>query len=131
MRFSIREGETLVIRGASEVGKSSLLNMIAGVSQPIVGIVRIDRNCVAYVPQEVPLWDDSIRNNLLFGLTKRSDIELMQALAAAMLDEFVAAQPHGLDTRIGDNGALISVGQRQKAGPGSSQLTQKPVPASG
>lgn len=116
VNLSIREGETVVLYGGSGIGKSSLLNLIAGVSQPITGVVRIDRSSVAYVPQEIPLLDDSIRNNLLFGLPKKSDEELMSALAAAMLDEFVAAQPHGLDTSIGDNGALFSGGQRQRLG---------------
>jgi ABC-type bacteriocin/lantibiotic exporter with double-glycine peptidase domain len=116
VNLSIREGETVVLYGVSGIGKSSLLNLIAGVSQPITGAVRIDRRSVAYVPQEIPLLDDSIRNNLLFGLPKKSDEELMSALAAAMLDEFVATQPLGLDTSIGDNGALFSGGQRQRLG---------------
>ncbi len=114
--FSIREGETIVVRGASGIGKSSLLNLIAGISQPATGDVRIDRTKLAYVPQEIPLLDDSIRNNLLFGLPERSDQELMRALAAAMLDKFVATLPFGLETRIGDNGALFSGGQRQRLG---------------
>lgn len=112
----MKVGEILVLHGASGIGKSSLLNIVAGVSQPSSGVVRIDRASVAYVPQEVPLLDDSIRNNLLFGLPRRSDVELMQALAAAMLDEFVAAQPLGLETGVGDNGALFSGGQRQRLG---------------
>jgi ATP-binding cassette subfamily B protein len=68
------------------------------------------------VPQEIALLDDSIRNNLLFGLLKRSDAELMNALAAANLDDFVTAQPLGLETRVGDNGILFSGGQRQRLG---------------
>lgn len=112
----IREGETIVVRGASGIGKSSLLNLIAGVTQPVTGDVRIDRRTIAYVPQEIPLLDDSIRSNLLFGLPERSDEELMKALGTAMLDEFIAAQPLGLETRIGDNGALVSGGQRQRLG---------------
>jgi ATP-binding cassette subfamily B protein len=78
--------------------------------------VRIDRSSVAYVPQEVVLLDDSIRNNLLFGLTGVADQELMRALAVASLDEFVGAAPLGLDTRVGDNGVLLSGGQRQRVG---------------
>ena len=116
VNLSIREGETVVLYGVSGIGKSSLLNLIAGVSEPIAGFVRIDRRSVAYVPQEVPLLDDSIRHNLLFGLPERSDEELTRALAAAMLDKFVAEQPFGLDTGIGDNGALFSGGQRQRLG---------------
>jgi ABC-type bacteriocin/lantibiotic exporter with double-glycine peptidase domain len=62
------------------------------------------------------LLDDSIRNKVLLGLAQRSDSELMAALATAMLDDFVAAQPLGLDARVGDNGAVVSGGQRQRLG---------------
>jgi ABC-type bacteriocin/lantibiotic exporter with double-glycine peptidase domain len=116
VNLRLREGESIVLRGVSGSGKSSLLNLIAGVSQPATGIVRVDRANVAYVPQEIALLDDSIRNNLLFGLAKKSDAELMNALAAAKLDEFVAAQPLGLETGVGDNGILFSGGQRQRLG---------------
>ena len=116
VNLSIREGETIVLHGASGIGKSSLLNLIAGVSQPVTGVMRVDRRRIAYVPQEVPLLDDSIRNNLLFGLPEKSDEELMRALATAVLDEFVAAQPLGLETGVGDNGALFSGGERQRLG---------------
>jgi ABC-type transport system involved in cytochrome bd biosynthesis fused ATPase/permease subunit len=68
------------------------------------------------VPQEIPLLDDSIRNNLLFGLPDRTDDELMNALEAARLGEFVSAQPLGLDASVGDNGALFSGGERQRLG---------------
>src|SRR5579859_730821 len=112
----LRRDETVVLRGASGSGKSSLLNLIAGVSQPASGVVRVDRRRVAYVPQEIPLLDDTIRNNLLFGLPEKSDAELMRALAAAKLEEFVAAQPLGLETAVGDNGILFSGGERQRLG---------------
>jgi ABC-type multidrug transport system fused ATPase/permease subunit len=105
-----------VLHGSSGVGKSSLLNLIAGVSQPATGVIQVDRRSIAYVPQEIALLDDSIRNNLLFGLSDRSDEELMTALATAQLAAFVAAQPFGLDTNVGDNGALFSGGQRQRLG---------------
>ena len=116
VNLCIGEGETIVLYGASGIGKSSLLNLIAGVSQPTTGAVRVDRASIAYVPQEIPLLDDSIRNNLLFGLSGRSDEELMKALEAAKLDEFVSAQPLGLDAGVGDNGALFSGGERQRLG---------------
>jgi ABC-type bacteriocin/lantibiotic exporter with double-glycine peptidase domain len=111
-----RVGEIVIIRGLSGSGKSSLLNLIAGVSQPTTGMIRVDRDKIAYVPQEIALLDDSIRNNLLFGRSDWSDLDLMKALATAKLDEFVAAQPMGLDTRVGDNGILLSGGQRQRLG---------------
>jgi ABC-type multidrug transport system fused ATPase/permease subunit len=110
------EGELIVIHGASGSGKSSLLNLIAGLTEPRSGFVRVDRKSIAYVPQEVPLLDDSVRNNLLFGLSEKSDEELMNALSIAQLERFVAAQPFGLETSVGDNGALFSGGQRQRLG---------------
>ena len=114
--LSIREGETIVLHGASGIGKSTLLNLIAGISRPLTGQVRVDRSTIAYVPQEVPLLDDSIRMNLLFGLSERSNEALMKALQAASLSEFVSAQKLGLDTLVGDNGALFSGGERQRLG---------------
>jgi ABC-type bacteriocin/lantibiotic exporter with double-glycine peptidase domain len=112
----LREGETVVLHGSSGIGKTSLLNLIAGVSQPAAGVIQVDRGSIAYVPQEIALLDDSIRNNLLFGLSDKSDEELTTALATAQLADFVAAQPFGLDTNVGDNGALFSGGQRQRLG---------------
>lgn len=116
VNLRLREGESIVLRGASGSGKSSLLNLIAGVSQSTSGSVCVDRARIAYVPQEIALLDDSIRNNLLFGLSEKSDAELMNALAAAQLREFVAEQPLGLETGVGDNGILFSGGQRQRLG---------------
>jgi ABC-type multidrug transport system fused ATPase/permease subunit len=114
VHLRLRAGESVVLRGVSGSGKSSLLNLMAGVAQPDAGVVRVDRTSVAYVPQEIILLDDSIRNNLLFGLAEKSDAELMNALATARLSEFVAALPLGLETGVGDNGVLFSGGQRQR-----------------
>ncbi len=116
VNLQLRVGESIVLRGVSGSGKSSLLNLMAGVSHPDAGVVRVDRATVAYVPQEIALLDDSIRNNLLFGLKEKSDADLMDALEKARLGEFVAALPLGLETRVGDNGVLFSGGQRQRLG---------------
>jgi ABC-type multidrug transport system fused ATPase/permease subunit len=116
VHFSLYEGETAVLYGASGAGKSLLLNLVAGIARPETGIVRVDRSSIACVPQEIQLLDDSIRNNLLFGLAQASDDQLMNALAVANLDAFIAAQPQGLETPVGDNGSLFSGGQRQRLG---------------
>ena len=108
--FRLREGEIVILQGASGIGKSSLLNLIAGLTQPQSGEIRCDRAEVCYVPQEVPLLDGSIRSNLLFGLAGVSDDKLMDALAIARLDQFIAAQPSGLATSVGDNVLCFPVG---------------------
>jgi ABC-type multidrug transport system fused ATPase/permease subunit len=116
VNLRLRKAEIMVLRGTSGGGKSSLLNLIAGISQPGTGVVRVDRKRIAYVTQETPLLDDTIRSNLLFGLPDMGDAELTRALSVARLEEFVAAQPFGLETRIGDNGILFSGGERQRLG---------------
>jgi ABC-type multidrug transport system fused ATPase/permease subunit len=116
VNLRVEEGETILLHGVSGIGKSTLLNLIAGILQPLTGIVRVDRASISYVPQDIPLLDDSIRMNLLFGLPEQSDEVLGRALRAAELDNFVSAQPLGLDTLVGDNGALFSGGERQRLG---------------
>jgi ABC-type multidrug transport system fused ATPase/permease subunit len=111
-----RRGETIILHGVSGSGKSSLLNLLAGILQPVSGTVCVDRAKIAYVPQETVLLDESVRTNLLFGLEEKSDEELMKALRIAQLDAFVSSQPNGLDARAGDNGVLFSGGQRQRLG---------------
>jgi len=114
--LSVRSGDTVILCGASGSGKSSLLNIIAGLLEPTSGALHVDRTRVAYVPQEIVLLDDSIRNNLLFGPANATDSELMNALTIASLHEFVTALPRGLETGVGDNGVLLSGGQRQRIG---------------
>jgi len=109
-------GEIVVLYGTSGSGKTSLLNIIAGITQPQTGSVHVDSTSLAYVPQETFLLDDSIRNNLLFGCSATTDKELLQALDVCGLGEFVASLPTGLDTQVGDNGVLLSGGQRQRLG---------------
>jgi ABC-type multidrug transport system fused ATPase/permease subunit len=114
--LAIRDGEAVILQGVSGSGKSSLLNIIAGVAHPDQGEIRIVRQDVAYVPQEITLLDDTVRNNLLFGLEGKADEDLYEALAVAQLDTFIASLPLGLETRVGDNGVLFSGGQRQRLG---------------
>jgi ABC-type multidrug transport system fused ATPase/permease subunit len=116
VNLQLRKGEVVVLTGESGSGKTCLLNLIAGITEPTAGSLYVDSSKVAYVPQEIALLDDSIRNNLLFGLSDKTDAELMHALDAASLSDFVAAQPLGLATPVGDNGILLSGGQRQRLG---------------
>ncbi len=114
--LAIRDGQVVILQGVSGSGKSSLLNIVAGVAHADQGEIRIVREDVAYVPQEITLLDDTVRNNLLFGLEAMADERLYEALAVAQLDGFIASLPRGLETRVGDNGVLFSGGQRQRLG---------------
>ncbi len=116
LNFLLREGEITIVHGVSGIGKTSLLNLISGVQQPTSGRVRVHSASVSYVPQEIVLLNDTIRNNLLFGLPETCDERLMEVLATARLDEFVAALPCGLETPVGENGAMLSGGERQRLG---------------
>lgn len=118
---------TTALVGASGAGKSTLADLISGLLVPDQGEVLLDgqaltgerrmawRKAIAYVPQEVSLRNDSIRNNLSWGLPDISDDALWQALQRAAAD-FVATLPQGLDTLIGDHGVRLSGGERQRLG---------------
>ncbi len=113
------------IMGASGAGKSTLADVLMGLLSPDAGQVTIDgqaltggqrrawRHSVAYVPQEVFLFHDSIRNNLRWGWPAARDADLRQALERAAAD-FVFHLPQGLETLVGDGGVRLSGGERQR-----------------
>jgi ATP-binding cassette subfamily C protein len=123
LRLPVRT--STAIMGASGAGKSTLADVLMGLLEPDEGTLRVDgepvvgagrhawRQAVAYVPQEVFLFNDSIRNNLLWGHAAASDEVLHQALQRAAAD-FVFDLPKGLETRVGDGGVRLSGGERQR-----------------
>lgn len=116
---------TTAIMGASGAGKSTLADVLMGLlvadkgrlqidGEPVQGIERLRwRRSVAYVPQETFLFNDTIRNNLLWGNLQASDLDLRLALQRAAAD-FVFSLPQGLDTPVGDGGIRLSGGERQR-----------------
>jgi ATP-binding cassette subfamily C protein len=116
---------TTAVIGASGAGKSTLADVLMGLLTPDAGAVTIDqqpltgarrhawRQSVAYVPQEVFLFHDSIRGNLLWGGPEADETALRQALQRAAA-EFVFALPQGLETLVGDGGVRLSGGERQR-----------------
>lgn len=116
---------TTAIMGASGAGKSTLADLLMGLLTPDNGVVTVDgndisggsrrrwRSSVAYVPQEVFLFNDTIRSNLLWGKLDAGEDELRQALEHAAA-EFVFQLPLGIDTVVGDGGVLLSGGERQR-----------------
>lgn len=116
---------TTAIMGASGAGKSTLADVLMGLLCPDSGSLSIDgekvegpkrrqwRHSVAYVPQDVFLFNDSIRNNLLWGRRDANEDDLRHALEQASAN-FVSHLPQGLETVVGDGGVRLSGGERQR-----------------
>jgi ATP-binding cassette subfamily C protein len=122
----LRRGEWLGIGGPSGVGKTTLVDLIAGLLVPTQGILTVDgkaldqailsgwRASLAYVGQEGSVFDDSVRGNLTADGAKAGEQALWQALAVVGLDHRVRSLPAGLDEKVGDRGSQLSGGERQR-----------------
>ena len=129
LTLDIRAGETFGIVGSSGSGKSTLVDLLLGLLTPEAGRIEADgrdirddlrgwRSQIGYVPQSIYLTDDSLRRNVAFGVpdAQIDDAAVARALAFAQLDAFVAAQPEGVHTFVGERGVRLSGGQRQRIG---------------
>lgn len=126
--FSIPKNKSVAFIGTSGAGKTTLADIILGVLVPQHGDIYVDgisttqnrsawHNKLGYVPQSIYLIDDTIRNNILFGVDESVDeSRLVKAIEGAQLQEFVSQLPNGLDEVIGEGGIRLSGGQRQRIG---------------
>ncbi|MGH6891885.1 MAG: ABC transporter ATP-binding protein [Dongiaceae bacterium] len=124
--FVVAPGKITALVGASGAGKTTTLDLIIGLLPPRSGRLllggidstQVDlvkwRQMIGYVPQDVTLFHDSVRNNVALGEEKFTDEDVWRALRAAGADEFIEALPDGLDHVVGDRGQMISGGQRQR-----------------
>jgi ATP-binding cassette, subfamily B, bacterial MsbA len=123
--LAVRAGETVALVGPSGAGKSTLVHLLPRFLQPSAGRILLDgvaledwdlaalRRQFALVSQDVVLFNDSIAANVTLG-APMPESQVVDALRAANLWDFVSAQPQGLDTAIGHNGSQLSGGQRQR-----------------
>ncbi len=137
--FTLPAGSLVAIVGPSGAGKSSLVRLILGHYRPASGRVLVDgvpvadldvhglRRRAAVVAQDTPLFNDSLRNNLLFARPDASDDELQRALAVARLDHLVAGLPDGLATQVGERGLSLSGGERQRVAIARAVLRDSPL----
>ncbi|MCI6714378.1 MAG: ABC transporter ATP-binding protein/permease [Lachnospiraceae bacterium] len=127
--LTIEKGKTVAFIGSSGAGKTTMVDIILGLLVPQKGVVMADNinvhekpktfhAQVGYIPQVIYLSDDTIRNNIAFGVNEKEIDEkaVLAAMEKAQLTEFVENLPHGLDTIVGDRGVRLSGGQRQRIG---------------
>lgn len=127
--FTIERGKTVAFIGASGAGKSTMVDILLGLLTPQYGKIYADgmnvyknlptwQQEIGYIPQSIYLSDDTIRNNVAFGIHEKEIDEqaVIEALKQAQLYDFVDSLPEGLDTFVGDRGVRLSGGQRQRIG---------------
>ena len=122
----VAQGHITALVGPSGVGKSTLVDLLVGLYEPVAGAIRVDgvnlrdidlaewRKLIGYVPQEVLLFHDTVRSNVTLYEEGVSDEAVLRALEAAGAAKFVAELPLELDTVVGERGNRLSGGQRQR-----------------
>ena len=127
--MEVHKGQSVGIMGPSGAGKSTIVDILLGLLHAQEGTITCDGvnifddyaswlGKIGYIPQAIYLIDESIRDNIAFGIDadKIDDKRIWEVLEEAQLKEFVEELPDGLDTTIGDRGVRISGGQRQRLG---------------
>jgi subfamily B ATP-binding cassette protein MsbA len=137
--FRVEPGETVAIVGRSGSGKTTLVGLVPRFYDVQRGSVLLDgidvreyrlkdlRLQVSLVSQEVVLFNDTIRNNIAFNATEKTDAEVEAAARSANVMEFVAQQPQGLNSPLSDRGQNLSGGQRQRISIARALLKDSPV----
>jgi subfamily B ATP-binding cassette protein MsbA len=129
INLSIPAGEVVAFVGPSGSGKSTLVNLLPRFFNPTDGVISLDgidiqnidlrdlRHQMAFVSQDVVLFNDTIAANVAYGAKSPEEIDrgrVHEALQAANLSELIKELPQGIDTEVGDNGNRLSGGQRQR-----------------
>ena len=137
INLDVEKGEFVAIVGSSGAGKTTLVDVLLGVLNPNSGSISISNvspldafkgwpGAVSYVPQDVMIFDGSIRSNVAMGFPdlSQSDDLIWQALDVAQLSKFVKKLPDGLDNQVGERGTKLSGGQRQRLGIARAMYTK-------
>jgi len=126
VNLHVRPGEIVALVGYSGAGKSTLVDLVAGFWYPTGGGLYIDgrdirglslhslRRHIGSVTQDIVLFDDTVKANILFGKPDASQEKVIEAAKAAFAHEFIMELPHGYETMIGERGVRLSGGQKQR-----------------
>ena len=125
--FEIKSGDFIGIVGPSGSGKTTFVDLLLGLLKPQTGTLMVDdvnifddingwRSKIAYIPQEIFLIDDSIKNNIILGDqdSELSNLNLVEAISQSKLQELIDDLPEGYFSNVGDKGMNLSGGQRQR-----------------
>ncbi len=135
----VRPGEVVALVGPSGAGKSTLIDLIPRFYEPTEGAVLVDgrdvrdvtlaslRGAMGLVTQEVILFNDTVRNNIAYGMASARQEEVEAAARAANALDFIRQLPRGFDTVIGDRGLKLSGGQRQRLSIARAILKNPPI----
>ena len=124
--FEVKEGEKIALVGESGVGKSTLIDLISGYNFPTAGEIAIDnvpiqkidlnflRKNTAIVPQEVVLFNDTIKKNVSYGNFGASEDEIRSVAEQVGISDFIEKLPEKWESLVGERGVKLSVGQKQR-----------------
>lgn len=122
----IEPGETIAVVGPSGSGKTTMMSLLMRFYDPVAGVIRLDgrdlrafkqssiRRHIGVVLQDPLLFNDTVRNNIVYGKPHASLAEVEAAARAAHAHEFISRLPLGYETGVGERGSLLSVGERQR-----------------
>ncbi|MDH3349644.1 MAG: type I secretion system permease/ATPase [Desulfobulbaceae bacterium] len=139
INFKIEAGEKIAILGSVGSGKTTLGKLLLGLYQPSSGMVAMDgtdirqidpaelRSCIGYVQQDVNLFQGSIKDNILLGVSELEDSMVLRAAGLAGVADFVRAFPKGYDMEVGEYGRNLSGGQRKAVALARALVLDPPV----
>jgi len=137
--FDILPKEKVALIGLSGAGKTTIVNLISRFYEPTSGRILIDgidirdvnlsslRRQIGLVTQELILFNDTVRNNIAYGLDEMPMEKILGAAKAAEAHDFISELPQGYETRIGERGRLLSIGQRQRLAIARALLKNPPI----